>query len=426
VETQPFKSVLAKLRGEPGSTVYITVVDSPTALKSGQEPRSIGVQRFHVPASIDTFARDQLGSSSPPPEDKRAKLSAFAPLTRADHQSIQDSGLCSPYSDPGDAIPDQIASSDLHKGDAVKENGDRNVAVPGEIPIDVLHNRLLERLLSSSASSVTGLSTLASELMDAPHETNIVAQDSPTKSSCAQAQKMPRDIGHEFHIGEEKFRCLAASTAHQPRSVSNGSGVLSRSLQEQRNRVQNNSAISRGIEFSKRIRSPSSSSVNPQAQLDKRMRHEKTPSLHASVPDSSSAEGVRTARPSRSTGPRKPAVPSFSSSSNSRSSSAPKQRPSLQERGMTAPQQQKKIGPSAMASARARGSMAADAFPKRSSASASSRTSTSTRTTRRSFSGDSGSANTKQNPRDNLQVYADVGRAVTSLVQKLTKNPDLG
>ena len=95
-----------------------------------------------------------------------------------------------PKLDPGDAIPDQVASSDLHKGDAVKENGDRNVAVPGEIPIDVLHNRLLERLLSSSASSVTGLSTLASELMDAPHETNIVAQDSPTKSSCAQAQAL--------------------------------------------------------------------------------------------------------------------------------------------------------------------------------------------------------------------------------------------
>ena len=150
--TLPFKSVLAKFRGNPGSRVSLSVVDSATALKSGVAPRTIEVQRFLAPArtrrqafSAQTSSAGLPDSSAPTPPQSDAEMrkpAPFAELPRA--ELSQDSGLCSPYSDPGDALSDRNRRAVSSRNEAAD---DRPSSTSGALSIDALHSRLLERLM---------------------------------------------------------------------------------------------------------------------------------------------------------------------------------------------------------------------------------------------------------------------------------------
>jgi hypothetical protein len=88
---------------------------------------------------------------------------------------------------------------------------------------------------------------------------------------------------------------------------------------------QNKESASRSKDFGKRVLSPNSSSTQAQFnRAEKRIRHNQEmsgPSIFSSLP---------THKTARSSVPRKPALPSFSSTTT-RSSSAPKTRPVVQE-----------------------------------------------------------------------------------------------
>ena len=62
VATLPYRGVLDRLRGEPGSAVVLTIVDSAAALKSGQKPETMSVQRCFTLGS----PRRPFVSSVPP------------------------------------------------------------------------------------------------------------------------------------------------------------------------------------------------------------------------------------------------------------------------------------------------------------------------------------------------------------------------
>ena len=150
--TLPFKSVLAKFRGSPGSTVSLSVVDNAITLKSGVAPRTIEVQRFLAPARTRRHAFSAQTSETAPPnhcastkhlfDAEKLKPAPMAAFPRA--ELSQDSGLCSPYSDPGDALSDRKRRAGSSRIEAAE---DRPASTSGALSIDALHSRLLERLM---------------------------------------------------------------------------------------------------------------------------------------------------------------------------------------------------------------------------------------------------------------------------------------
>jgi hypothetical protein len=149
LETLPFKSVLAMFRGNPGSNVSLSIVDSASALKSGQEPRWVDVQRYLAPTTSrrQAFATNTVAScvpSTPPSAPLDQKPFTFAHLNRA--EISHDSGLCSPYSDPGDVASD-IKECALPSPDPEADPAAVSATTHGVISIQALHSRLLERLM---------------------------------------------------------------------------------------------------------------------------------------------------------------------------------------------------------------------------------------------------------------------------------------
>ena len=276
------------------------------------------------------------------------------------------------------------------------------------------------------------------------------------------------------HEQEEKFRCLVANTSLGPCAKPMSRTNAASSVEQDGGPVASFSR--RSGEFGKRVRSPHAHSAHPNTRSDKRMRHEQTAggALYSSAPGLSSVDESLRSRPSRSTGPRKPAVPSFSKSvaghSATRPLSAPKSRPVLQERSTLGGNMQTASRPvPAAKKSKGRVSVTIHAHssksiasgpvsnaapitarnPVRAIASRGSKTAPSSparnvrpRTaekrklsprasgaaslrTRRSEGGGERSGVARQKSVDSsLQVYADVGRAVTSLLQKFSKDPD--
>ena len=149
LETLPFKSVLAMFRGSPGSMVSLSMVDSASALKSGQEPNWVDVQRYLAPATSrrQAFATTTAAScvpSTPPQAPLDQKPLPFAHLKRA--ETSHDSGLCSPYSDPGDIASD-IKECTVPSSDPEADPAAVPATTHGSISIQALHSRLLERLM---------------------------------------------------------------------------------------------------------------------------------------------------------------------------------------------------------------------------------------------------------------------------------------
>ena len=308
VATLPFKTVLARFRGRPGSVVLLSVVDSAASLKAGQEPQTIGVQRFAACTSVRRTAFELPSGSLPAPEpavtaDKSRKSSSFAPIVPRVENETHESGLCSPYSDPGDAVAAREASPNLDG----QETGDRAGKPSGALSIDSLHNRLLERLFGGNMTSTSGsagtdesaISNLAPSvmLMTPSHEMSPLPSGGsgrPNRPRTAVAAAAGLSVMQE---AEEKFRCLAK---HLSPTLAIGAHAYTR-------KSEGKNEVATHDEHGKRVRSPTADDVTqPQSRSGKRMRH-----------------GGGAGAPSRSTLPRKPAVPCFSG----RSTSAPKLRP---------------------------------------------------------------------------------------------------
>ena len=472
VATLPFKSVLAKFRGRPGSTVSLSVVDSAMAFKSGLASRTIEVQRFLAPAKTrrqafsaqasEKAAPDPIASTPPQADVEKCKPAPFAEWPRA--ELSQDSGLCSPYSDPGDAFSDRKRRAALSRADA-SDPKEGPASTSGAISIDALHSRLLERLMGSVSSGAVPSAASSKKIDESAisgpvssvclatptHELSPLAADAnrnPKRRSSISAQEQ-----------EEKFKCLLATTSFgtSAKPMARTTAVALRSEQGGGPAA---SFSRRSGEFGKRVRSPNA--VQAPTRSDKRMRHEQTSdlSLYSSAPGRVHDEESTRSRPSRSTGPRKPAV-----GTTRRPASAPKSRPESHERNTVGGQPQTTVGgqqqtaPGPAPSLRkSRLSVTMHAHSSRSLAPGSASnpaTSNATRNpvrafsskgskrasssparnvragpvtslrTRRSGGGEERSGVARQKSLDNsLQVYADVGRAVTSFVQKLYKAPD--
>ena len=128
---------------------------------------------------------------------------------------------------------------------------------------------------------------------------------------------------------DEKFRCLVANTAHWPKGAHGLPLCITGSSTDiKQDSNHNKERDSRTKDFGKRVLSPNSSSTQAQFnRAEKRIRHNQEmsgPSIFSSLP---------THKTARSSVPRKPALPSFSSTTtiSKRSSSAPKTRPVVQE-----------------------------------------------------------------------------------------------
>ncbi len=128
---------------------------------------------------------------------------------------------------------------------------------------------------------------------------------------------------------DEKFRCLVAKTAHWPKGAHGLPLCITGSSTDiKQDSNHNKERDSRTKDFGKRVLSPNS--ISTQAQFnraEKRIRHNQEisgPSIYSSLP---------THKTARSSVPRKPSLPSFSSTTtiSKRSSSAPKTRPVVQE-----------------------------------------------------------------------------------------------
>jgi hypothetical protein len=377
--TLPFKSVLSKFRGTPGSMVVLTVVDSAMGLKCGQEPQTVVVQRFRAPASIrrpalqpqapETAAHPAI--STPCAEDKKPCSVAALP-SRAEQS--HDSGLCSPYSDPGDAESERgHRAKSPHE--AAVGGSQAGTETGGAISIDSLHNRLLERLFGGVATGVvaarSGVAAAHHQSLNATATTansnqSLASSSSHTASMAAAGPldaMMPLSLQGAGEIREmndsssastalmtqaysgtgarvdenspyhQKFKCLVANTAYRPGAGGGGrgggggihdlptriTGASTRSMQDNRD-----TASSRSAEHGKRVRSPNANCALPQNHSDKRMRHDQgtslagpllggpLKSLYSTAPSTSTTNASNRApfnRPSRSTGPRKPAVP---------------------------------------------------------------------------------------------------------------------
>ena len=129
---------------------------------------------------------------------------------------------------------------------------------------------------------------------------------------------------------DEKFRCLVTNTAHWPKGAHGLPLCITGSTTDiKQDSNQNKESASRSKDFGKRVLSPNSSSTQAQFnRAEKRIclnQEMSGPSIHSSLP---------THKTARSSVPRKPALPSFSSTTtiSKRSSSAPKTRPVVQER----------------------------------------------------------------------------------------------
>lgn len=452
----PFKTVLAKFRGRPGSVVLLSVVDGASALKSGQEPETIGVQRFATSQTAsERRAAFQLpdGSGVPAPTtDKPQKTTSFAPIPRVE-KDTHESGLCSPYSDPGNAVAEREPSQKPGATESLAK-GDRLINTSGAISIDSLHTRLLERLFGgnmASASSTAGadaddssISNLAPSvmLMTPTHE-----MSPAVASGRADGSKSGLPPGAALTAtpsADEKFKCLEKLPTPTRVAQAIQSGKF-------KGKTTGTSA-SRDDEYGKRVRSPNADeNSQPLVRSGKRMRHGQSraaeSSLYATAPSmqekgGSLDPGSQLRRPSRATGPRKPAVPTFS---HGRPSSAPKARPVLYHPSFhhtAQPQkQQGHKGPGATkirvtVQAPSREKSLGSASPARTQKTASEshlqpadRKAVSRK--RRSGQGRSGvrcgdlqHGTPQQGHDDSLIVYADVGRAVTSLVQRLSIVPD--
>ena len=496
--TLPFKSVLAKFRGPLGSVALLTVVDSAAALKAGQEPQVVGVQRFRSSATMRRPALPAkelpntcvapAAASSQPVVETYDKSSSFAPVPR-DEQDVQDSGLCSPYSDPGEAVSDRAGCRVLQtEGAEEADDIDASAGTSGAISIDSLHNRLLERLFgvnmnitTSSTSSTNQTANESSISGVAPSVTLLTPAHDLTPSGAGSSMMshvnmQPTCIGTGHGIEEEKFRCLVANTSYGVGIHSFPTRVTGASTRSVHDASQHDVTASRSTEFGKRMRSPNAHAALPQNRSDKRMRcHDQDtagPSLNFTAPPLSNATTDTFTKPSRSTGPRKPAVPKFTgTAATGRSASAPKGRPVLQERRLAPMQQQttgrtavpckkvnvrvsvtihaqgaKSLATSTSTAASTRHPMRANyltnphktASPpqsrqvrpktaeKRKIASPRNAARASVRTRRSEGGGGRVHATSamKQDLDSSLEVYADVGRAVTSLMHKLSKTPD--
>lgn len=369
--------------------LVLTVVDSATALKSGQEPQTVVVQRFCVPASVRRTVvalQPQAPESEAPPAVSISPAAqnltprSFAAGPRAEQS--HDSGLCSPYSDPGDAVSER-GKRTISPQQAAAVGSEVGVEMGGTISIDSLHNRLLERLFGgapigvATAHSISATTTAVSGSHSTSSQTssNTAARPSGVMmpvsqqgagqmngSSSASNGLIPHtQSGTGVRVDEnspyhQKFRCLVANTAHRPGAGEGTSGGSSGGIYDLPTRItgastlsiqdKKDSSASRSAEYSKRVRSPNANAALPQNRSDKRMRHDQGTSLggplksfYSTAPSASTTESSdRTLfnRPSRSTGPRKPAIPSFACTASVRSASAPKTRPVLQDRSNSA------------------------------------------------------------------------------------------
>jgi hypothetical protein len=144
--------------------VLLTVVDSASALNRGQVPQTVAVRRFRAPASA---RRLSLLSQAPAPLNEKTGKSAapnpmsiqlpsgeatsFGSLPRA--ELSHESGLCSPYSDPGDSIRKKEQRRCRHA--VAKADSSPGVPMAGAVSIDILQNRLLDWLSGGNVASST-------------------------------------------------------------------------------------------------------------------------------------------------------------------------------------------------------------------------------------------------------------------------------
>ena len=434
--------------------MLLSVVDSVSALKSGQEPQTIGVQRFAAcQAASERKASFQLPTSSvvpAPTTDKPQKTTSFAPIPRVE-KDAHDSGLCSPYSDPGDAVAEREQS---RKPGATESAaiGVKAINTSGAISIDSLHTRLLERLFggnTTSASSTNGaddssISNLAPSvmLMTPTHEMSPVTNGASGRADGSKSGLPSAAARSAMQSAEAKFKCLEKlPTPTSMAQVGKGDGKIT------------SASASRDDEYGKRVRSPhADENSQPQVRCGKRMRHGQNraseSSLYATAPSMqekgrSLDSGSQMRCPSRATGPRKPAVPSFS---HGRSLSAPKARPVTHDpsfhHSAQPHKQQVRKGPGAT---KTRVTVQAPNREKSLGSTSSVRTHKTQSLPRpadrravirtgRSGGGAQGRPGTRggdlqdEAPQpgldDSLIVYADVGRAVTSLVRSLSIVPD--
>lgn len=440
--------------------VLLSVVDSAASLKAGQAPQTIGIQRFASCPSVRRTAFHLATGAEAQPivvGEQARRQSPFAPIPRVEIDAL-DSGLCSPYSDPGDVVEQGTCSDFVGKG-----SGDEPGNPNGAISIDSLHNLLLERLFGGKASMSSGsatddsaISNLAPSLtaMTPSYDTSPLqscTSGRPNGSSMSNSSQVPAAALSAMQSAEEKFRCLAK---HSTSTLTLGAPApfvtkcegVKRERQEE--------------EHGKRVRSPNADDVGQsQNRFGKRMRHNLTgrgQSLHSTTPSvhrksSNLDPPIQLPRSSRSSVPRKPAVPCFSG----RSSSAPKARPnSTQDISFSAvPQTQKNARKSSAAVKtcvtvqaphgeklrRSTGSAFGKEMslgqhkdaPRMSLQPAQRKAVGRTRP-----SGVAGRCETGNKGRktedgiapsgldESLIVYADVGRAVTSLVQQMSIVPD--
>ena len=396
VSDLPIRDVLAKFRGRPGSVVLLSVVDGVAAHQAGQESRTVGIQRF-----------SSVRSSQ-------------------DRESLQKQNTSN--------LSVKTGSSDPHGAP---------IDVCGQVDIDSLHTKLLERLLGGSNfpfdkspqqgtdPSSTGASPSAREcVLESPEAARGACGETPRRCS----GEMP-----DSRAIHEKFRLLEAAQelgriTVEPRSKSMGSmpaptaAVVQKSVNSCRN-----------SDFTKRVRSPGTA-----VESYKKARPSSTSRVNSG--------GSVGERPTRTGGPGKPAVPALSGiarrRSPSRSASAPRQRPFSQDRGVPSGTTRKttrervpihirsafgRTLPTTISNTSSRPPF--QALPARVHAEVpstiekrkrtleptplkgSGRSSCRTRTSERGV-------DMKISVDDSLQVYADVGRAVTSLVQKLSASPN--
>ena len=396
VSDLPIRDVLAKFRGKPGSVVLLSVVDGVAAHQEGQEPRTIGIQRFSsVRSSQD---RESL-------------------------QKQNDSNLSV-----------KASSSDPHGAP---------IDVCGQVDIDSLHAKLLERLLSGShfpsdKSPKQGTAPLSTGASPSACEC-VLELPEVARGACDETQRRCSGEMPDSRAIDEKFRLLEAAQdlgriIVEPRSKSMGSMPAPTAAV-----VQESVNACRSSDFTKRVRSPGTA-----VESYKKARPSSTSRVN-----SGRSVGER---PTRTGGPGKPAVPALSGiarrRSPSRSASAPRQRPFSQDRGVPSGITRKttrervpihirsafgRTLPTTTSNTSSRHPFQAlpakvqaevpstiekrkrtlEPTPLKGSGRSSCRTRTSERGVDMKISVD-----------DSLQVYADVGRAVTSLVQKLSASPN--
>ena len=336
--------------------------------------------------------------------------------------------------------------------------------------IGALNNR--SQIVNDEESTISG--PVSSVLLMTPsHDLTPLPANKARHSREGMLQH--HSVADEYIADEEKFRCLIANTSYG--SVTQENPGIANASKCSVHRMNEEAAHSRSTEFSKRVRSPTAGITHQSNSSSKRTRHDdntKGPTVCKTASGHSDHSSNARSRPSRSSLPRKPAVPSFSAASSAgcrptgRSASAPKLRPVLQERSESSTRHAR---PAVGKSTKHRvcvtiNAQSGNAFVPSSSAtlisscarnpirafSSESQTRTASPPSsryvrlktadhrkstmsprsanklsgraRRSDGGKARQGMSKKSPDQNLQVYADVGRAVTSLVQKLSKTPD--